>query len=59
MKKFSITDFLKLDLPLLDKFAILNRMVLPQKLVEWVIVKIWGNNIPEKYNEYATTYQIT
>lgn len=58
MNKFSLRDLLKLDLPITDKFAILNRMLLPRELVEWVVVKIWGNNIPKKYNEYATTYRI-
>lgn len=59
MNKFSLKDLLKLDLPIIDKFAILNRMLLPRELVEWVIVKLWGGNMPKKYHEYETTYQIT
>ena len=59
MTGFSLSDLFKLKLPIADKLAILNRMMLPRELIEWIIIKIWGNNIPEKYNEYATTYQIT
>lgn len=59
MSNFSLGDLLKLHLPVADKIAILNRMLLPRDLVEWIIVKMWGNNVPKKYHEYATTYQIT
>ena len=59
MSQFSLKDLLKLDLPITDKIAIFNRIVLPRDLVEWIIVKMWGNNIPKKYHEYEATYQIT
>lgn len=59
MSGFSLNDLFKLKLPIADKLAILNRMVLSRELIEWLIVKIWGNNIPKKYKEYAATYQIT
>lgn len=59
MKGFSLNDLLKLHLPAADKVAILNRMILPRSIIEWAIVKIWGNNIPKKYQEYAAIYQIT
>ncbi|MEK7079462.1 MAG: glycosyltransferase family A protein [Patescibacteria group bacterium] len=58
MSNFSLSDLLKLNLPITDKLAILNRILLPRELIEWIIVKVWGNNIPNKYHEYATIYQI-
>lgn len=59
MTQFSLIDLLTLDLPIPDKVTILNRMILPRELVERIIVKIWGNNIPGKYHQYATAFQIT
>lgn len=58
MSNFSLSALFKLHLPIADKIAILNRMLLPRELIEWIIVKIWGNNIPRKYHEYETVYQI-
>jgi len=58
MKRFSFKELIKLDLPLIDKLALLNRKIFPKEFVEWVIVKIWGNNIPIKYKSYAAAYQI-
>jgi len=59
MQGFSFKELIKLDLPFIDKLAILNRKIMPKEFVEWIIVKIWGDNIPKKYKSYATTYQIT
>lgn len=59
MSNFSLSDLLKLNVPIVDKLAIFNRMILPLEFIEWVIVKLWGNNIPKKYKEYVATYQIT
>lgn len=59
MKKVSFRDILKLKIGILDKLALFNRSLLPQRWVEWVAVMAAGNNIPKKYETYAKTLSST
>lgn len=52
MNHFSFYDLIKLRLPIIDKLAILNRMLLPSSFIELIIVKFGRNNIPKEYINY-------
>jgi len=43
---------MRLHIGFIDRLALLNRLILPQELVEWVLVKVFANNIPEEYINY-------
>ena len=53
MKNRSVMDILGLKIGLFDKLALLNRYVLPQELVERVVLWKYKNTIPSKYKESA------
>lgn len=40
MKRISLSTLLKLDIPLVDKAAILNRLFIPQSFIEWLWVHL-------------------
>jgi len=52
MKKTSFWELMRLHIGFIDRLALLNRLILPQELVEWVLVKVFANNIPEEYINY-------
>ena len=53
MKNRSVMDILGLKIGLFDKLALLNRYLLPQELVERVVLWKYRNTIPSKYKESA------
>ena len=55
MKEVSFMDVLNLNIGLLDKLLLLNRYLLPQEFVEWVLIKMYSGNIPDKYKNYFLT----
>lgn len=52
MKKTSFWEIMRLHIGLIDKLALFNRLILPQEWVEWVLVKVFANNIPKEYVNY-------
>lgn len=56
MKRVSPTEIMRLNIGLIDKFALLNRVIFPQEWVEWALVRILANNVPAEYVKYAKYY---
>ena len=52
MKKVSLMEIVSLNIGLVDKLLLLNRYILPQEFVEWLVLRMYSGNIPNKYKDY-------
>lgn len=54
MKKVSFLEIIKMNIKLFDKLALLNRRIVPQEWVEWVLNQLFAGKVPSKYTRYLS-----